>query len=113
MSDIREGYYRLQVEKFKTKMENISAIVKVYHDIVGANPVLIGYLGKYMSVYDEISKFHNIIIKSQDDIDYYVKLITEFENTLKLGYQIIYVINPNIKSILQYKKLLDVFDFSE
>lgn len=113
MSDIREGYYRLQIEKFKTRMENIRSIIKVYNDIIGANPTLASYFEKYMSVYSEISKFQDIIIKSQEDIDYYVRLITEFENALKAGYQIIYLINPHIKNILQYKKLADIFQIPE
>ena len=113
MSDIREGYYRLQVEKFKAKMENIRAIIQVYNDIIGANPTLVNLIGGYMSTYQEIGKLHDIIIKSQDDIDYYVKLMTDFERALKAGYQIIYLINPHIKNILQYKKLADMFQIPE
>lgn len=107
--DIREGYYRLQTEKFKARLQNIRAIITVYNELTNKNPVLFAMLGQYLSTYNEIGQFYNIIIKSQDDIDYYVKLINDFENALKAGYQAISIIDPHIQTVLKSKKLVDLF----
>jgi hypothetical protein len=109
MSDIREGYYNLQVDKFKDRLKKIRAIIVIYNNVINANPTLSNLIGKHLATYNQISEFGNIIIKSQNDIDYYARIIGDFEAALKSGYEIINMIYPHINNILTVNKLLDLF----
>jgi esterase/lipase len=95
----RTAYFNLQTSRLVERLESIRLVMKLLNN-TSIHPMVETLLTAYIPTFNNINTLREISIKSQEDLDFYIKTLSEFENTMKSLYKLIYMVNPHIEKIV-------------